>query len=199
MHTLQGRINTGLLVFIALTGMVLVAMMASRVYGGPLDPSGPPASTMKTLDDIPPSWHRVLAANDGIDSCHSSRFLCVGPVEQFVLDRGTGLVWELVPNTTPKDWLGAEFECHLRGGNQFTGFRLPTIEELQSILYQIPIGHPFSGPEPQPAVYWSLSTDPADTAKAYIMTADGAFGSQAKTVVNGIGWCVRGGSGYDGY
>lgn len=49
MHTLYTRINTGLLVFIALTGIVLVTMMATRAYGGPLDPPGPVASTQSSV------------------------------------------------------------------------------------------------------------------------------------------------------
>jgi hypothetical protein len=54
MHTLYTRINTGLLVFIALTGVVLVTMLATRAYGGPLDPPGAPAPTMKTLQQVEP-------------------------------------------------------------------------------------------------------------------------------------------------
>ena len=54
MHTLYARINTGLLVFIALTGIVLVTMLATRAYGGPLDPPGAPAPTMKTLQQVEP-------------------------------------------------------------------------------------------------------------------------------------------------
>jgi hypothetical protein len=54
MHTLYTRINTGILVFIALTGIVLVTMLATRAYGGPLDPPAAPAPTMKTLQQIEP-------------------------------------------------------------------------------------------------------------------------------------------------
>ena len=54
MHTLYARFNTGLLVFIALTGIVLVTMLATRAYGGPLDPPGAPAPTMKTLQQVEP-------------------------------------------------------------------------------------------------------------------------------------------------
>ena len=63
MHTLYTRINTGLLVFIALTGIVLVTMMATRAYGGPLDPPGPPASTMKTLQQVEPRTPIVQPGN----------------------------------------------------------------------------------------------------------------------------------------
>jgi parallel beta-helix repeat protein len=45
MSTIAIRINTLLLVLILLTGLVLVAMSATRAIGGPLDPPAPPAST----------------------------------------------------------------------------------------------------------------------------------------------------------
>jgi len=54
MHTLYARFNTGLLIFIALTGIVLVTMLATRAYGGPLDPPGALAPTMKTLQQVEP-------------------------------------------------------------------------------------------------------------------------------------------------
>ncbi len=49
MHTLNTRINTAILIVIALTGFAVVAMLASRAYGGPLDPPGPVASTQSNL------------------------------------------------------------------------------------------------------------------------------------------------------
>jgi len=65
MHLLYARINTGLLVFIALTGVVLVTMMAGRAYGGPLDPPAPPASTLPQVEPrspIPPvGWDGTSA------------------------------------------------------------------------------------------------------------------------------------------
>jgi hypothetical protein len=54
MQTLYARINTGLLVFIAVTGIVIATMMATRSSAGPLDPSGTPAPPMKTLQQVEP-------------------------------------------------------------------------------------------------------------------------------------------------
>jgi hypothetical protein len=65
MQTLYARINTGLLVFIALTGIVLVTMLATRAYGGPIDPAGPPSSTLPQVEPrspIPPAgWDGTSA------------------------------------------------------------------------------------------------------------------------------------------
>ena len=57
MQTLYARINTGLLVFIALTGIVLVTMLATRAYGGPLDPPGAPAPTLPQVEPRTPIDH----------------------------------------------------------------------------------------------------------------------------------------------
>lgn len=45
------RINTGLLLLVLLA---IVGLFASRAYGGPLDPPGPVAPTMKTLQQVEP-------------------------------------------------------------------------------------------------------------------------------------------------
>ena len=49
MHTLNTRINTAILIFIALTGVAIVTMLATRAYGGPLDPPGAPSPTQPNL------------------------------------------------------------------------------------------------------------------------------------------------------
>ena len=41
------RINTGLLLIVLLA---IVGLFASRAYGGPLDPSGPPHSTLPQVE-----------------------------------------------------------------------------------------------------------------------------------------------------
>ena len=44
MHTLNTRINTAILIVIALTGFAIVTMLATRAHGGPLDPPGAPGA-----------------------------------------------------------------------------------------------------------------------------------------------------------
>lgn len=45
MSTNYARLNTALLVLVLLTGLAILATLALRAEGGPLDPPGPPAST----------------------------------------------------------------------------------------------------------------------------------------------------------
>jgi hypothetical protein len=124
----------------------IVAAMTGVVSGGPLDPPGGPGSTMKTLDQIPGAWSRTFFADDGPDSCHSSRFLCGLSGDAAVLDRETGLVWERVPSATAQArWNAAHggvCATLFLGGR--LGWRVPAEEELASLFGSTRAGHPFT-------------------------------------------------------
>ena len=178
----------------------VVAAMTGVVSGGPLDPPGPPAPTQKTLDQIPGSWSQVLAANDGPDSCHSSRFLCVMPGDVAVLDRETGLVWERVPSAGPAaSWPSARNTCRaLFLGRR--GWRLPSQEELSSLM-AAGAGHPFT--VTLSTAYWTATTVPENTGSAHgVRFTDTALTGNnlgiLKTDVTRLRWCVRGGAAEDG-
>ena len=80
-------------------GLALMLVAARAIQAGSLDPTGPPAGTMKTLSNIPGSWSRLLISNNGDGAgCNSSRLECVLTGNAGVLDHETGLVWERVPN-----------------------------------------------------------------------------------------------------
>ena len=178
----------------------VVAAMTGVVSGGPLDPPGPPAPTQKTLDQIAPVWSQVLAANDGPDSCHSSRFLCVLPGDVAVLDRETGLVWQRIPSILPaSSWVMARNICRgLFLGRD--GWRLPSEEELSSLI-SAGTGHPFSFT--LSTFFWTATTSPENTAVAYgvSFTNSSLSGSSypfVKTDNTRLRWCVRGGATEDG-
>jgi hypothetical protein len=147
------------------------------------------------------AWSNALPA--------SQRFQLVfkrGLLEVAVLDRETGLVWERSPRTYMVDWAGTFLNCAGAITANLLGWRLPTIEELASlvdpgaVLPALPPGHPFLNVSTLVA-YWSATTDPtvAGNAAAYTVTfLDGAVQSgTAKTQIRGT-WCVRGGHGADG-
>ncbi len=92
--------------------LMALAVFAAAALAGDLNPPGAPAPTMKTLDQIPPTWDQTLPANDGTapDSCNSSRFKCVMG-NQAVLDKETGLVWERTPGASLATWTVAITTC----------------------------------------------------------------------------------------
>jgi hypothetical protein len=120
-----------------------------------------------------------------------------------VYDNETGLVWEQTPSTTTLDFSSAPFVCNRKTVGNRKGWRVPTIQELASLIDPtvpspgptLPDGHPFS--DVQSADYWSATSFVAPSELAWIVSFN--FGSVDNR--NKIGelfvWCVRGGSGLD--
>jgi len=177
-------------------GLALLLAAVRVIEAGPLDPPGPVGSTMKTLADLPPSWHQVLAANNTPDECNSLRFTCVMG-KAAVLDNETGLVWQQAPSATTVRW--STSLCSSSGTGGRFGWRLPTFDELTSLTIPatgLPPGHPFtasSGP------YWTSSlvgTDPQFIRTFNPLTA--VFSSASRGVATSTrAWCVRGASAGD--
>lgn len=200
------------LVFALAMGTAFV-VLTSPAPAGDLDPSGPPAPTMKTLDQIPATWSRILPADDGDASgCNSSRFECVlGDLA--VLDKETGLVWERSPSAagTAVSWATAGDLCIQKTLGDRLGWRLPTVAELLSLYDptavvpssqpRLPDGHPFTDVLVGSNRYWSATTWRANTDNAYAVHMYGIanLGKVLKSSFTDLNtWCVRGGVGYDG-
>ncbi len=145
-------------------------------------------------DLIQPVWSRVMPA--------AERFQLVMN-DEAVLDRETGLVWERSPDTTQRTWASAIAHCYAEEVGGRKGWRLPTIEELASLIDTtqpaptLPAGHPFLNV--QSDWYWSATTSPFSTSSAWVVNFNnGIVGSLDES--NGFYvWCVRGGHGYDAY
>ncbi len=123
-------------------------------------------------------------------------------VDDVVLDKETGLVWERSPSTTTRDWYSAIYTAYDKylGGRK--GWRLPTIEELASLVDRnegpptLPSGHPFAV---QSSDYWSSTTAAADTSYKWLVPfTTGIVRGYTKSTTIYV-WCVRGGPGYDAY
>ena len=120
----------------------------------------------------------------------------------YVLDKETGLVWEQSPDTTLRTWFNASFDAYNKAVSGRRGWRLPTVEELKSLVdptqtnLALPKGHPFKNV--QPGLYWTATTNSSLTSSAwFVLFSSGDAGYGSKT--NGYYvWCVRGGQGYDG-
>jgi hypothetical protein len=181
----------------AACALVAAAAVSGVIEGGALDPTDPPAPTMRTLDDVDTSWDRALSSTGG---CASARYACVlGGAG--VLDRETGLVWEQQPSLTASNWHLSLRACQnaLSGGRR--GWRMPTAEEMRSIFdgTGLPADHPFG--TNAAGTYWTATTVSDATTQAYVV-----FTGAPQNILNAIKdtndrrvWCVRGGSGYQGY
>jgi hypothetical protein len=175
---------------------------------GNLEPSDPPAPTMKSLVKIPPTWSERLDSTNGStlplwEGCGSSRFECVMavgspyPVAEAVLDHETGLVWERSPDGNGL-WTQAVSVCRNRIIGGRVAWRLPASAELASLVDPdqseppLPPGHPFLNVTE--AGYWSSTTEPSDPNEAlYLWMGFGSLIADSKLEYRGI-WCVRGGT-----
>jgi len=143
---------------------------------------------MKTLDEIPPTWSQKLPA--------AERFVIVLDGGA-VLDKETGLVWEKSPATTARTWSSAVSYCYTRTVGGRKGWRLPTVEELASLIDTtrsnpaLPGGHPFLNV--QSNYYWSSTTVEGYTDYAWAVSLYlGLVTNDLKTGAIYV-WPVRGG------
>ena len=183
---------------VGICSLYAFSMLAGVVSGGALDPPGPVGSTMKSLDDLPPSWHRILASNDGSDGCHSSRFQCVMG-DAAVLDRETGLVWEQSPSAAQQNWYSGQRACRNAQTGGRSGWRMPRIEELLSLrdaTGTLPAGVFADVQAGAAQYYWSTTVDPANVTNSasVFRVAANYLDIQKQEFVGLYAWCVRGGT-----
>ena len=160
-----------------------------------MEPTAPPGPTMKTLNEIPPTWSQTF------DNA-SERFELV-LWDQAVLDKETGLVWARNANiaNTFMPWDNAVRSCYNREIGERKGWRLPTIEELATLVDPhstnpaLPPGFSSFFDNVQNSCYFSITTNTyhPDIVWAIHMT-DGSVIEETKSY-NCYVWPVRGGSG----
>lgn len=193
MQTLAAKVGW---LLAGLLGLTLAASWAGVITAGPLDPPGDPASTMKSLDDIPGSWSRLLSSTGG---CNSQRFECVLANDEGVLDRETGVVWERQPAESAVDWDSAIRVCHDRATGNRSGWRLATISELESLLDSqsvdgLPTDHPFSLGVADDAFWSSIRNTLSAGRSMRVDLSDASVVDDLVDTPHRI-WCVRGPSG----
>jgi len=153
-----------------------------------------------------PSWDQTLSAK--------KRFDLVMPVEdlgpQAVLDRETGLVWQMTPHDGSEfEWEQARSFCLNQNTGSRMGWRLPAIEELSTLVDlstappdpALPTDHPFDLGDDFPA-FWSTNEDRGNMSYGLVVI----FGPDYEGAVPGIravlktgklrSWCVRGAAGH---
>ncbi|MGO9935758.1 MAG: DUF1566 domain-containing protein [Steroidobacteraceae bacterium] len=119
-----------------------------------------------------------------------------------VLDRETGLLWERTPASATSDWVNALYSCRAQLVGNRRGWRLPSYEELTSLLDPtqsnpaLPAGI-FLGIGPSDD-FWTTSTDEGDADAAWIVEIASATTNLTalKNLPTNLfrSWCVRGGS-----
>lgn len=181
-----------ILVLAVITAFVATGFFLPKLIGaGKQEPGAPPGPTTKTLDEIPPTWSKTLPA--------SERFVRVLN-DKAVLDKETGLVWASNANLAGelKTWEQAIFFCRNLGIGNRKGWRLPTVEELASLVdptqtgMSLPIDHPFSNVQ---FSYWSSTTYTPDSDYAWHVSMNFGFVGYSRKTGYFYVWPVRGGSG----
>jgi Protein of unknown function (DUF1566) len=164
---------------------------------GAVDVSGDPVSTMKTLDQIPPTWSQNLPANKRFEK------VLTGTA---ILDKETGLVWAWNANLDGlMNWYDAMAYCHRVSIADRRGWRLPTIEELMSLVDgsrsdpALPDGHPFTNVQfvdnypAQWDLYWTSTENESDVDNVWtVQLSHGTVHNIGKNNLLFV-WPVRGG------
>ena len=110
-------------------------------------------------------------------------------------------MWEKSPDTTTRTWVNAIGYAYQKTVGGRKGWRLPTVEELASLVDptqtnpSLPSGHPFSNV--QLGYYWSATTYAGPTSTAWrVYFLNGDVDTHVKSSFLYV-WCVRGGHGHD--
>ena len=171
--------------------MAAVVLVPGLTRAGDLEPSGPPGPTMKTMDQILPAWSRTIVGPERFE-------LVMGG--DAVLGKETGLTWTRDANLDEdKTWFDAVYSCrNLTIGNRM-GWRLPTVEELSTLLDlsqpapKLPQGHPFINVKF--SKYWSSTPYEGLSSYAWaVSTSDVPVSTNIDKSSPSYVWPVRGGS-----
>jgi hypothetical protein len=205
MNLIWARINTLLLLLLLFALVGVLAMLAARSEGGPLDPGTAPGPTGVTIEEAG-SWSRQLSGTGG---CNSARYKCVMPTAaqptgDAILDRETGLVWQRAAGSVEYFYFSAVDICATALTGDRYGWRLPTHAELRTTLFSPPAGVPPGMPILPGGVadreYWTASlttfgTEPEEQLWVYVVDYDeheaNAQRIDLDLTTNGV-WCVRG-------
>ena len=114
--------------------------------------------------------------------------------DETITDNKTGLIWMKDANylRRRKSWKEAIGACKELG----TGWRLPTIQELLSLIdylqfeLALPQGHPFINV--QSSWYWSATTYASNTSRAWVVYLSHGCVDFDHKIYNGDVWPVKG-------
>jgi hypothetical protein len=174
----------------------------STVSAGQLEPpasavdgSGNPVPTMRSMDEVLPTWSQLLPDSD--------RYVSVMN-DGAVLDKETGIVWakslyiSFTGDIALMSWSNAEFNCQGVNIAGRRGWRLPTFREVNSIgdiNHKIPLAMFDAANLAGQGFFWTSTEVNSDPSKAYVysVSATGSLGHISLDKVNDTAalWCVR--------
>ncbi|MCP9451118.1 MAG: DUF1566 domain-containing protein [Nitrospira sp.] len=170
---------------IGIGSLALLAYLLSRSL------AGPSIGKEELLAEIVKDWQAAHPAEHRFEVLPSFN-------NAAVLDKETGLIWELAPDPTPVTWNDARAVCGRRVVGGQKGWRLPSPAEMRSLVGpaidapgpHIPPGHPFQNVAQ--TSYWTVV--PEANQPPYARYLDAFLGnvlSFVKIYTFPV-WCVRG-------
>ena len=142
---------------------------------------------------------QMSAENENTIPSSNSRFTVLNEFNnEAVRDNTTGLVWELSPRLEVYDWDWAHRQCSASTAGGRTGWRVPTVEELSSLVdpastdLKLPAGHPFTHIES--AIYWSSTKHKDHAGYAMFVNLSSGRSAALEKYMASFVWCVRGGN-----
>ena len=137
------------------------------------------------------------SAPESVHQNRGARFTLIGEYNrEAVRDKKTGLVWEQSPKLDMSDWEMAQRRCsssHAGGG---TDWRVPTVQELRTLVepssidVKLPADHPFANVEP--SIYWSSTERRENGAYASFVNFSSGGSATLEKYMPTFVWCVRG-------
>ncbi len=150
-----------------------------------------PNSKDAVIGEVIRNWQQAHPAENRF-------FLLAAFNDGAVLDKETGLIWELSPEPTRVTWNEARMTCGQRKTGGQKGWRLPSPAEMRSLVGpavdapgpNISPGHPFLNI--QPTSYWTVV--PEDNLPSYARYLDAFLGNVLSfiKIYTFPVWCVRG-------
>ena len=174
-----------------------IALPYSAGAQSPKDRLDQVLALLTSFGDVSSSWSRALPA--------AERFKVLGDFNnEAVLDRNTGLVWELSPHITSRPVFSASYHCLNASIGGQKGWRLPNITELTSLIDPsvtteptLPAGSPFDfGGQ---VFFWSGTIREGFSDLFWSVNFRHGFIDDTEIGLNLSVLCVRGGAKVDAY
>jgi hypothetical protein len=184
------RIKQFKTMFILIIAGAMTLIVPSQLFAGDLESPGPPGSTMKTMDQITPTWSLILPVFERFEDVMGG---------EAVLDNETSLVWAKNANLDgTKAWQSAINYCAYLEIADRKGWRLPTREELASLFDMSQSEAPYFPPgvfnNVQSSNYWSSTTYESDSNYAWFVGMVIGYVHYDTKIYGFYVWPVRGGN-----